>query len=142
MGKKDLVYKKLFKEIISIYIIYKIKMELQDTESNQNITKLDIEKYQKLLLKEQKQKDAQKKFKEKETPEQKQKRLEYLKQYALQNRDTLKEKDYYEKNKERILERSTKNIKKYLLFYKMYKDKYPEFENEFEKTQKKTLETE
>ena len=142
MGKKDLVYNKLFKEIISIYIIYKIKIELQNTETNQNITKLDIEKYQKLLLKEQKQKDAQKKFKEKETPEQKQKRLEYLKQYALQNRDTLKEKDYYEKNKERILERSTKNIKKYLLFYKMYKDKHPEFENEFEKTQKKTLETE
>jgi len=131
-----------------------MKRQLTDneTEQNENITvpkptrknkkiiiepvevkSVDLDEYKKLLEKEQKRKIAMKKHKENETPEQKETRKAYFRDYVKEHRNKEKEKEYYEKNKERIAERSSKNIRKYLTFYKMYKDKHPEFEKEFNK---------
>ena len=43
-----------------------------------------------------------------------------------------KEKEVYQKNKEHKKEVTARNMKKYLTFYKMYKDKHPEFEKELD----------
>ena len=108
----------------------------QETESNQNIIKVDVEKYKKLLEKDTKQKEIQKKSRikalAKETPEQKEKRLAYLKEYARTHRDVDKEKEIYEKNKEHKRMVTARNMKKYLTFYKMYKDVHKDFEKEWD----------
>ena len=137
-------------EIISKFKEVKRQLTDNETEQNENITvskptrknkkiiidpvevkNVDIDEYKKLLEKEVKRKVAMKKYKENQTPEQKENSKAYFREYVKEHRNKEKEKEYYEKNKERILERSSKNIKKYLIFYKMYKDKHPEFEKEF-----------
>ena len=117
-----------------------------EQETNQNVMKVDIEKYKKLLEKDTKQKEIQKKARvkalAKETPEQKEKRLTYLKEYARTHRDVDKEKEIYQKQKEHKRMVTARNMKKYLTFYKMYKDIHKDFEKEWDekKESEKTLE--
>jgi hypothetical protein len=129
---------------------HKILSELVDTESNINVESkpkrknqkiiinpievksVDVDTYKKLLEKEEKRKLAMKKYKANETEEQKSRRLEYLRQYSKENRNVEKEKEVYQKNKEHKKEVTARNMKKYLKFYKMYKDKHPEFENDLD----------
>lgn len=105
-------------------------IDVTNTESNINITKVDIETYQKLIKRDQKQKEAQKKYR---NGAHREKQLEYLREYAKTHRDNDKEKEYYEKNKEKKKQMASRNSKKYLAFYRMYKDKHPEFLLEWEK---------
>lgn len=131
-----------------------IKRQLTDTESiesNQNIeksvyipkrknkktiidpvdtSKIDIDLYKKLVEKEQKRK--QKVAEYQQDGEKREKHLAYLREYAKKNRDPTKEKEYYKKNKEQAALKTKRNMQKYMLFYKMYKDKHPEFIKEWD----------
>lgn len=98
--------------------------------------KIDIEIYKKLLEKEQKRKKKVEEYQQ--DGEKREKHLAYLREYAKNNRNPNKEKEYYEKNKEQVAIKSKRNLKKYMEFYKMYKDKHPEFLKEWD--EKKDLE--
>jgi hypothetical protein len=150
------VIKQKENEIISKFKEMKRQLTDNETEQNENITvskptrknkkiiiepvevkSVDLDEYKKLLEKEQKRKIAMKKYKENQTPEQKENNKAYFREYVKANRNKEKEKEYYEKNKSIISERSSKNMKKYLAFYKLYKDKHPEFDIEFNKRDNK-----
>jgi hypothetical protein len=150
------VIKQKENEIISKFKEMKRQLTDNETEQNENITvskptrknkkiiiepvevkSVDLDEYKKLLEKEQKRKIAMKKYKENQTPEQKENNKAYFREYVKANRNKEKEKEYYEKNKSVISERSSKNMKKYLAFYKLYKDKHPEFDIEFNKRDNK-----
>ena len=121
-------------------------MENKDLEINQNIIKtsyipkrknkktiidpvdtntIDIELYKKLLEKEQKRKKKVEEYKL--DAEKREKQLIYMREYAKNNRNPDKEKEYYENNKEKVAQKSKRNLQKYMAFYKLYKDKHPEF---------------
>jgi len=93
-------------------------------------SKIDVELYKKLLEKEQKRKKKVEEYKQ--DGEKREKHLQYLREYAKTNRNPDKEKEYYEKNKEQVAMKSKRNLKKYMEFYKMYKDKHPEFLKEWD----------
>jgi hypothetical protein len=145
-------------EVISKF--KEIKKQLTDTESNDNIekpvkpiyipkrknkktiidpvdtSKIDLELYKKLVEKEQKRKQQAAEYQQ--DGEKREKHLAYLREYAKKNRDPAKEKEYYEKNKEHVAVKSKFNMRKYMAFYKMYKDKHPEFIKDWD--EKKGLE--
>ena len=91
---------------------------------------IDIELYKKLIEKEQKRKKKVEEYKL--DPEKREKQLSYMREYAKNNRNPEKEKEYYEQNKEKVAIKSKLNLKKYMEFYKMYKDKHPEFLKEWD----------
>lgn len=91
---------------------------------------IDVELYKKLLEKEQKRKKKVDEYKQ--DGEKREKHLAYLREYAKMNRNPDKEKEYYEKNKEQVALKSKRNLKKYMAFYKMYKEKHPEFLKEWD----------
>jgi len=95
-----------------------------------DINTVDINLYKKLLEKETKRK--QKVAELQQDGEKREKHLAYLREYAKQNRNPEKEKEYYENNKEKIAQKSKLNMRKYITFYKMYKDKHPEFIKEWD----------
>ena len=86
---------------------------------------IDIELYKKLVEKEQKRKKKVMEYQQ--DGEKREKHLAYLREYAKNNRNPEKEKEYYEKNKEAVAQKSKRNLQKYMEFYKLYKDKHPEF---------------
>lgn len=91
---------------------------------------IDVDLYKKLLEKEQKRKKKVAEYQQ--DGEKREKHLAYLREYAKMNRNPEKEKEYYEKNKEQVALKSKRNLKKYMAFYKMYKDKHPEFLKEWD----------
>lgn len=91
---------------------------------------IDVELYKKLLEKELKRKKKVDEYKL--DGEKREKHLAYLREYAKNNRNPDKEKEYYEKNKDQVAMKSKRNLKKYMEFYKMYKDKHPEFLKEWD----------
>jgi len=92
--------------------------------------KIDIDLYKKLLEKEQKRKKKVEEYKL--DNEKREKQLAYMREYAKNNRNPEKEKEYYEQNKEKVALKSKRNLKKYMEFYKLYKDSHPEFTKEWD----------
>jgi len=82
----------------------------------------------KLIVKEKLRKEKANKY----NNENRGKKLEYLREYAKTHRDTEKEKSYYLENKAKIAIKTKMNLKKYMEFYSMYKDKHPEFYSEWD----------
>lgn len=66
-------------------------------------------------------------------------KLEYLREYAKKNRDTEKEKQYYQENKDKIFLKSKLNQKKYMTFYTKYIKEHPEFQKDWDEQCKPEL---
>jgi hypothetical protein len=66
-------------------------------------------------------------------------KLEYLREYAKTHRNSEKEKQYYQDNKDKIFMKSKLNQRKYMAFYTRYNKEHPEFQKEWDEQDKPEL---
>jgi len=88
-----------------------------------------------LLIKENARKEKAKLY----VQQNREKKLEYLREYAKKNRNPEKEKEYYEKNKEQVTLKSKLNMRKYMAFYTKYNKDHLEFQKEWDEQHKPEL---
>lgn len=112
--------------------IYVPKRRNKKTINTENPTEDDLKK---MAEKIQLQKEKQKAY----VLANREKKLEYLREYAKKNRDTEKEKQYYQENKDKIFLKSKLNQKKYMTFYTKYIKEHPEFQKDWDEQSKPEL---
>jgi len=112
--------------------VYVQKRRNKKTINTENPTEDDLKK---MAEKVQAQKEKQKLY----VLAHREQKLEYLREYAKKNRDTEKEKQYYQENKDKIFLKSKLNQKKYMTFYTKYIKEHPEFQKDWDEQCKPEL---
>jgi hypothetical protein len=112
--------------------VYVPKRRNKKTINTENPTEDDLKK---IAEKEQARKEKQKLY----VLANREKKLEYLREYAKKNRDTTKEKQYYQENKDKIFLKSKLNQRKYMTFYTKYIKDHPEFQKDWDEQCKPEL---
>jgi hypothetical protein len=113
-------------------VVYVPKRRNKKTINTENPTEDDLKK---IAEKEQARKEKQKAY----VLANREKKLEYLREYAKKNRDTTKEKQYYQENKDKIFLKSKLNQRKYMTFYTKYIKDHPEFQKDWDEQCKPEL---
>jgi len=112
--------------------VYVPKRRNRKTINTENPTEDDLKK---MAEKVQAQKEKQKAY----ALANREHKLEYLREYAKKNRDTTKEKQYYQENKDKIFLKSKLNQRKYMAFYTKYNKEHPEFQKDWDEQCKPEL---
>jgi hypothetical protein len=112
--------------------VYIPKRRNKKTINTENPTEDDLKK---MAEKVQAQKEKQKAY----VLANREKKLEYLREYAKTHRNNEKEKQYYQDNKDKIFLKSKLNQKKYMAFYTKFIKEHPEFQKEWDEQCKPEL---
>jgi hypothetical protein len=112
--------------------VYVPKRRNKKTINTENPTEDDLKK---IAEKEQARKEKAKIY----AQQNREKKLEYLREYAKTHRNNEKEKKYYQENKDKIFMKSKLNQKKYMAFYTKFIKEHPEFQKEWDEQSKPEL---
>jgi hypothetical protein len=148
--KEDKIISEFQDKILSMKQKFIEPKEIEHTEAEHNINvyvpkrrnKKTIETVaptendlKKLAEKEQLRKEKAKLY----AQQNREKKLEYLREYAKTHRNNQKEKQYYQENKDKIFLKSKLNQKKYMTFYTKYIKEHPEFQKDWDEQCKPEL---